>query len=1019
MRAVVLTHTGTDVLRRRRPQGAGRRRAARQQGTRRMLALLRHDRRAAQAGRRPGRRARCAPAASASSARATSRSPAGRASFAFTEVRLGLAPAIISLTTLGRMTERAAARYFLTGETFDAAHGRGRRAGHRGRRRPRRRARRRSATRCAACSPQGLAETKPLTTRRRAGRVRRARRRGAGAVGAAVRVGGGARGDARVPAEAAAPLGRRHVTTTRGSRTAAGPLAGHPRAAAGVGDHLPGRARLPRQHGRRRRRARRRLARRGAAPLPDPRGAVHRGARARHQRARRELRREVADRPGAVRHRRDRRARLRRCSPGTLFRAALDAVGGRGAEPQLRAQIVPLEARIGREIHRVVVELLGVDERVPGVRETVQATLDLARGLGLANLLTDDSRAAAAGIAAAVGAHAGRRRCAQRSRGGDARRERRGREHVVVARSVGAARDGRAATASRRRRSSAAAPACRPRGVGVAGRRRDGGRVVGRGLTVVLDRVELEVGERRDARQDGEVVAGEPASARCGRAGSGVGGSWAGGARRSAVRRCGLRRPARGAGSGAWRVDGAARRLRCSRDGGQARLRASGRSRHDAPVGGSRAAWRRTATVLGDVSASLAVRRAPGSAAGRLRLDASRSWSSRPPRRHRLAPATRAAVRTAARMRRLGGRATVDRSARRDAVRRSSLAGLADLAGLELAHLVLQRLEVRADDPGGLDALQPQLAADLLQQLAAQRGDLRPQRRRPRGRRRPGSRGAASARSRASNSRRAAASSARSSSLIRRAAPASGRAAGRHRGRGRAAPRELLARGAAAEQREGAEQQPPEAGEHAELEALLRGAGHDQPEATAPRPTATANPTPRSTTTSRQRWALPGAVVAPDQSRLGASRSIRLRDGAEPGGAGRSTQTWCSVRSRRSRFGSMPARSSSSPATTTSTADAEQQAADPGVVRGRAHACPTSGSHPGEQAERGAGHAGADQRRRLAERDAAGDRRSRPSAWRSGRGARRPGPGGPRRAPRPPSAASGTGTRYRSGGSDS
>ncbi len=40
--------------------------------------------------------------------------------FAFTEVRLGLAPAIISLTTLGRMSERAAARYCLTGETFDA-----------------------------------------------------------------------------------------------------------------------------------------------------------------------------------------------------------------------------------------------------------------------------------------------------------------------------------------------------------------------------------------------------------------------------------------------------------------------------------------------------------------------------------------------------------------------------------------------------------------------------------------------------------------------------------------------------------------------------------------------------------------------------------------------------------------------------------------------------------------------------------------------------------------------------------
>jgi enoyl-CoA hydratase len=46
---------------------------------------------------------------------------AGPAStFAFTEVRLGLAPAMISLTTLPRMEPRAAARYYLTGETFDA-----------------------------------------------------------------------------------------------------------------------------------------------------------------------------------------------------------------------------------------------------------------------------------------------------------------------------------------------------------------------------------------------------------------------------------------------------------------------------------------------------------------------------------------------------------------------------------------------------------------------------------------------------------------------------------------------------------------------------------------------------------------------------------------------------------------------------------------------------------------------------------------------------------------------------------
>lgn len=40
--------------------------------------------------------------------------------FAFTEARLGLAPAIISLTVLPRLTSRAASDTFLTGRTFDA-----------------------------------------------------------------------------------------------------------------------------------------------------------------------------------------------------------------------------------------------------------------------------------------------------------------------------------------------------------------------------------------------------------------------------------------------------------------------------------------------------------------------------------------------------------------------------------------------------------------------------------------------------------------------------------------------------------------------------------------------------------------------------------------------------------------------------------------------------------------------------------------------------------------------------------
>lgn len=43
------------------------------------------------------------------------------ASFAFTESRLGLAPAVISMPLLPRMAPRAAARYCLTGERFGAA----------------------------------------------------------------------------------------------------------------------------------------------------------------------------------------------------------------------------------------------------------------------------------------------------------------------------------------------------------------------------------------------------------------------------------------------------------------------------------------------------------------------------------------------------------------------------------------------------------------------------------------------------------------------------------------------------------------------------------------------------------------------------------------------------------------------------------------------------------------------------------------------------------------------------------
>ena len=76
---------------------------------------------------------------------------------------------------------------------------------------------------------------------------------------------------------------------------------------------------------------------------------------------------------------------------GPLFRGALHLWVAATDEERLRPGVLALEARIGREAHRLAVEFLGADESRPGVRETVQATLDMARGLGLANLLSDDS----------------------------------------------------------------------------------------------------------------------------------------------------------------------------------------------------------------------------------------------------------------------------------------------------------------------------------------------------------------------------------------------------------------------------------------------------------------------------------------------------------------------------------------------------------------------------------------------------------------------------------------------------
>lgn len=105
-----------------------------------------------------------------------------------------------------------------------------------------------------------------------------------------------------------------------------------------------------------------------------------------------EIRAEAASLNGDPQRRLDRVVdMLAAAFTGPLFVAALELwVAGR-TDPELRDALVALEARVGREMHRLTVDLLAADESKPGVREAVQATLDLLRGLGVANLLSDDS----------------------------------------------------------------------------------------------------------------------------------------------------------------------------------------------------------------------------------------------------------------------------------------------------------------------------------------------------------------------------------------------------------------------------------------------------------------------------------------------------------------------------------------------------------------------------------------------------------------------------------------------------
>jgi AcrR family transcriptional regulator len=140
--------------------------------------------------------------------------------------------------------------------------------------------------------------------------------------------------------------------------------------------------------------------------LVSERAGVSRGAQLHHFASRGELVSAAVQHVGAesVRELRARAAALQRpvrtvdvvhlvvdfyVSP--LFAAALELWVAARTDAALRDHALPLQSHLGRESHRVAVELLGADESRPGVREAVQATLDLARGLALADQLVDDS----------------------------------------------------------------------------------------------------------------------------------------------------------------------------------------------------------------------------------------------------------------------------------------------------------------------------------------------------------------------------------------------------------------------------------------------------------------------------------------------------------------------------------------------------------------------------------------------------------------------------------------------------
>ena len=74
-----------------------------------------------------------------------------------------------------------------------------------------------------------------------------------------------------------------------------------------------------------------------------------------------------------------------------LFKAALQVWTAAASDPALASRVLPLETAMSREVLAIAADALGRDASDAPVRRVIQTTLDLARGLGLADVLSDDS----------------------------------------------------------------------------------------------------------------------------------------------------------------------------------------------------------------------------------------------------------------------------------------------------------------------------------------------------------------------------------------------------------------------------------------------------------------------------------------------------------------------------------------------------------------------------------------------------------------------------------------------------